>query len=342
MMYQMGEDRLKEIKRLQFFGHISNEKIVSETYCLELLKYDGLLLKHTTVQTINMIETALQQNGLALNYVLWDDLAKHRSEVEMEELRSHFYRIAIQQNPYAIKYVHNPSEDLCLETLRCDLKEVWDVDYPDPLIVIDSLFELTPRMVFEAVRQSGGRIRHIPQVFRTPRLWLEAMKQDSEVIDYWLEEKGLDSKELEELIWLIGVTKNEYLWDLSLIPFLTGEFKWLAAIGPRYRKDRPIQQSFYRLTDEMTLLMENFMFDCPNEVNPEPFFSTYINQQYERKSMAQTLELNPMVLMLMENRFKSFRLCRYAMRLIAKEEKGLLNELKRHSPYHLLEVLEAR
>ena len=344
IMCEIGEAKRRrhDPQPLELVGEGVDGLMIEAICCLGLWKEDGMWLKKIPIQTVKIIEVALRQNGLALKDVSWDTLAKHRSKREMDELRTHFYQIAIQQNPYAIKYIPNPSEELCLAALRHDSKGIVDEDYDDPLMVIDQCFNLTPRMVFEAIRQRGERLIYVPRLFRTSRIWLEAIKQEPEVIDSLIGEKGIDSKVLEELLWLIGITHNESLWEESFAPWLTSEFKWLAAIGPRYRKDRPIQQSFYRLTDEMTLLMENFMFDCPNEVNPEPFFSTYINQQYERKSMAQTLELNPMVLMLMENRFKSFRLCRYAMRLIAKEEKGLLNELKRHSPYHLLEVLEAR
>ena len=126
-------------------------KLAKQCFRLDEFDQEDLNLKsldEEDEEMVEMIETELKQNGLALKFVRWEMFESNRSEIEMRRLKQRFYRIAIHENPYAMKYVPETdlSEELCLEATKVDPQGYWDDDYMDPISVIANRIKLTPRM----------------------------------------------------------------------------------------------------------------------------------------------------------------------------------------------------
>lgn len=100
-MKQPTEDHwLMVIQQKPYFlkrCHVQTEQI-----CLEAVRRAGLTLKNVAHQTLEIVETALNQNGLALQYV---------KGFEME--RKYLETLAVKQNPLALEFVQHQTEKLC-------------------------------------------------------------------------------------------------------------------------------------------------------------------------------------------------------------------------------------
>ena len=168
------------------------------------------------------------------------------------------------------------------------------------------------------------------------RLLLEAIKQDNELLVTTNLLDGLDQRTKDEVFLEVAMNQNGLLQQGLFRKQLKEEVKQIVDRGPVYQPNRPIDRSFRQLDTKLLKLMHHYMFSV-SKSDGEPYFSIFINDVYQRKDLHSTIEQEPQVLRLMPNRVRTYRLCRYAIRLEIERENGNLNELKKHSPYHVLE-----
>ena len=258
----------------------------------------------------------------------------------MKEVKECFYRKAIRKNPYVIKSVPETdlSEELCLEAIRVEPQGHWDHDYMDPISVIVNRRVLTPRMAYEVVRQSGTRLLYVPIKLQSPRVLLEAIKQDHEMLTNSDTLDLLDMRTKDEVFLEIAMNRNDLLQQEPFGKHLKEEFKQIVNGGPVYKPNRPIDQSFQQLDTKLLKLMHHYMFSV-SKTDGVPYFSIFINDVYQRKDLNSTIEQEPQVLRLIPNQFRNYRLCRYSIRLESNRKNSDLEELKKYSPYHVLENL---
>lgn len=286
-----------------------------------------------------VIERLLESDGLALSVIPWEDLTSRLTASEIEEWKERAYRIAIKQNPYALKLIPHPSEEICLMALKQSIKGICDTDYDDPLLILYHAKRLTHRLAFEVVKQDGMRVLNLPSSFCTARVLLEALKRCPEIVNFLAMERLLSLSIQEEVLWVLAKNKTQVLWREGLFSRLSKEFQTIALHSPHYHEELPLDQSFNRWNETIEHLMEKMMFQCLGGFEVQPKFVCYERGSYTQQSIAQTLTQEPMSLVLMENRYKNYRYCRYAIRCLNEGKNSQVNELKKYSPYHVLEML---
>jgi hypothetical protein len=81
----------------------------------EAVKQDGLALKWIQNKTVELCEIALEQNGMALEYI---------NKIDMYNDYEDLCMIAIESEPFALQYIEEQTYEMCMEAV----KKKWACD----------------------------------------------------------------------------------------------------------------------------------------------------------------------------------------------------------------------
>lgn len=121
---------------IQYIPANSDGEIVrTEEMCLRAVEQNGLALQYIDDQSLIMCLAAVKQNGLALkyckykpNYICEKALENNGLALYYIEYQDHsLCTLAIKQNPLAIKYVNDQTLDLCRTAVRAHPNKVSEI-----------------------------------------------------------------------------------------------------------------------------------------------------------------------------------------------------------------------
>lgn len=126
-------------KEIQNFPHWNNPD-----FCLNMCRQNGLLLRYVIVQTFEIIETAVIENGMALKYVELNKIDKPMAEKDVFLQRISI--IAVRHSKIAIKHVKN--------------KYILDCIKECPF-VLEHIDNQTDDMILAAIQNNGLALRYV-------------------------------------------------------------------------------------------------------------------------------------------------------------------------------------
>ena len=237
----------------------------------------------------------------------------------------------IEENPYHIQYVENPTEDVCLKMVRIDPDSFHEIFYQDPLQLIEK--HLTPRICWEAIRQNPKRIQYVPIHHLSNRLILEVLKDYPFILNdiqandrEWLKE--LAKSDLDE--WLLANFLNRNPLKLEDVE-IDDEFKIMAFwLAETYREE--LGGKLMKLFFNSMLFRSQYEF----RMNSKGQRLVFMNQKQENLTISELIVKEPMALLWLTKDEMSYRLARYAMVLHQPDEPNM----GLYSPYHLLDFFE--
>ncbi|MGC8308762.1 DUF4116 domain-containing protein [Clostridioides difficile] len=190
-----------------------------QTYemCIEAIEEDGLLLKDvrwdelnlTKEQIYNLYLKAVNEDGNALEYI--------------EEQTEEICLIAVKQNGLALEYVKEQTEEICIEAVR------------EYYLSLEFVIEQTPKICMEAVGHDGLAIQFVEN--QTEEICREALKQDKDAIKYVIDKE----KYLEE--FNIKYLKEQ--GNASEVIAIEKDGEWLFTVG--CQKDIDLEEFIYRI-----------------------------------------------------------------------------------------------
>lgn len=119
-----------------------------------------------------------------------DDNWEFDEETQLKIVKDSLYNSKYDQ--FSIKFIKNPTEQVCLETVKQDSYAIQDINNPTEEVcltavkkdgfVIKFIDNPTEEMCLEAVKQNGYSIIYIDNP--TKEIYMEAIKQNSHSIEY--------------------------------------------------------------------------------------------------------------------------------------------------------------
>jgi len=125
-------------------------------WCLEVVKYNGLLLQYVKKQSSKICLAAVRENGMALRFV-----KKQSSKICLT---------AVRQCGFALEYVKRQTNTICLAAVRQN-------GY-----TLELVKNQTYKICLEAVKQDGLAIEYVKN--QTHELCLMAVKRNGQAWDY--------------------------------------------------------------------------------------------------------------------------------------------------------------
>jgi hypothetical protein len=124
----------KQIKNMMEFFFNIIKTIEDENMLIEIMKIDGLLLKHVSLQTENICLEAVKSKGMSLKYVI-NQTYDICMEAVKENGRAYEYALyrddtiaieAVKTTYDALKYIDKQNDDICIISLQHSIGSSFD------------------------------------------------------------------------------------------------------------------------------------------------------------------------------------------------------------------------
>lgn len=196
------------------------KKIKNQTYemCMVAVEKWGLAIQFVVWDDLNLSKEklnklclkAVKKDGYALEYLNWDELTNKLSEKQIEKICIE----AVRKNPWALRYVKfeylskEQTEEMCLIAVKQNGG------------VLKYVNEQTEEICLEAVKQAGYALKYVNN--QTDEICREALKQDRFAI------KFIDMK--EKYLKEFNIKYLEPQGDISEVIAINKNDQWLFAI----------------------------------------------------------------------------------------------------------------
>lgn len=146
---------------------------------IDLLAFDGLLLRFVEKQTYGLVFIAVTQNGLAMEYALLVNdeiirtaLAQNGMAVQfLKNQTNEYFRLAIDQNPHSIKHIRINEYEIMKYAIA-----------KDPHVI--QYLRITKSIAHDAVTADWRTLKHVSMSKQSTKLIMIAVDQSIHALQY--------------------------------------------------------------------------------------------------------------------------------------------------------------